>query len=57
MKLWYQSLTRPSAWAAYNQALRSVLDAARDEGTIVEVHGIEKRGGVEIGRASCRERV
>ena len=46
MKLWYQSLTRPSAWPAYNAALRAVLDAAKDGGTTIEVHGIEKRGGV-----------
>jgi allantoin racemase len=46
MRLWYQSLTRPTAWAAYNEALRAVLDAAKDAGTIIEVHGIEKRGGV-----------
>jgi allantoin racemase len=46
MKLWYQSLTRPTAWPAYNEALRAALDAAKDAGTIIEVHGIEKRGGV-----------
>jgi allantoin racemase len=46
MKLWYQSLTRPTAWPAYNEALRAVLDAAKDNGTTIEVHGIEKRGGV-----------
>jgi len=46
MRLWYQSLTRPSAWPAYGRALRAVLDAAKDEGTSIEVHGIEKRGGV-----------
>jgi allantoin racemase len=46
MKLWYQSLTRPTAWAAYNEALRAVLDGAKDGGTTIEVHGIEKRGGV-----------
>jgi allantoin racemase len=46
MKLWYQSLTRPTAWPAYNAALRAVLDAAKDAGTTIEVHGVEKRGGV-----------
>lgn len=46
MKLWYQSMTRPDAWPAYQVALRSVLDAAKDAGTEIEVHGIEKRGGV-----------
>jgi len=46
MKLWYQSMTRPTAWAAYNAALRAVLDGAKDSGTTIDVHGIEKRGGV-----------
>lgn len=46
MRLWYQSLTRPTAWVAYNEALRAVLDAAKDAGTTIEVHGIERRGGV-----------
>lgn len=46
MKIWYQSMTRASAWPAYNAALREVLKAAADDGTQIEVHGIEKRGGV-----------
>ncbi|MSQ20434.1 MAG: hypothetical protein EXR39_12960 [Betaproteobacteria bacterium] len=46
MRLWYQSLTRPTAWVAYNEALRAVLDAAKDAGTTIEVHGIERRGGI-----------
>jgi len=46
MRLWYQSLTRPDAWPAYQAALRRVLDAAADPGTEIEVHGIEGRGGV-----------
>lgn len=46
MKLWYQSMTRPDAWPAYQVALRGVLDAAREPGTEIEIHGIEKRGGV-----------
>ena len=46
MRLWYQSMTRPTAWAAYNEALRAVLDAAKDSRTTIEVHGSEKRGGV-----------
>lgn len=46
MRLWYQSLTRPTAWAAYNAALRRVLDEAKEAGTEIEIHGIEKRGGV-----------
>ena len=32
MKLWYQSMPRPTAWAAYNEALRAVLDEAKDSG-------------------------
>ncbi|WP_372623938.1 aspartate/glutamate racemase family protein [Falsiroseomonas sp.] len=46
MRLWYQSLTRPDAWPAYQAALRRVLDTACDPGTSYEVHGIEQRGGV-----------
>ncbi len=46
MRFWYQSLTRPDAWPAYQAALRRVLAAAADPGTEIEVHGIERRGGV-----------
>ncbi len=46
MKLWYQSLTRPDAWPAYQAALRRVLARATDPGTSIEVHGIEQRGGI-----------
>ncbi len=46
MKLWYQSLTRPDAWPAYQAALKRVLARATDPGTTIEVHGIEQRGGV-----------
>ena len=46
MRLWYQSLTRPHAWPAYNAALRRLLDAAADPGTTIDVHGIEQRGGI-----------
>jgi allantoin racemase len=46
MKLWYQSLTRQTAWPAYQEALRRVLDTAKDPGTEIEIHGIEKRGGI-----------
>ena len=46
MKIWYQSMTRASAWPAYNAALRQVIDAVRDENTHVEIHGISERGGV-----------
>ena len=46
MKLWYQSMTRPTSWTAYNDALRAVLDSTKDDGTQIDIHGIEKRGGV-----------
>jgi allantoin racemase len=46
MRLWYQSLTRPDAWPAYNAALRRLLDQAADPGTTIDVHGIEQRGGI-----------
>jgi allantoin racemase len=46
MKLWYQSLTRPDAWKGYNRALRAFLDRVKDPETRIEVHGIEKRGGI-----------
>ncbi len=46
MKIWYQSLTRPTAWPAYNAALRAVLERVKDEGTHIDVHGIEQRGGI-----------
>lgn len=46
MKIWYQSLTRHDAWPAYNMALRKVLDLVKDEGTQIDVHGIEARGGI-----------
>lgn len=46
MKIWYQSMTRASAWPAYNAALREVLQGAADPGTEIHIQGIEKRGGV-----------
>jgi allantoin racemase len=46
MRLWYQSLTRAGAWPGYNAALRRLLERARDPGTEIEIHGIEKRGGI-----------
>jgi len=46
MKLWYQSLTRASAWPEYNRVLRRTLDRVADPGTEIVVHGIAKRGGV-----------
>jgi allantoin racemase len=46
MRLWYQSLTRPDAWPAYNAALRGMLRAAAEPGTSVEIAGITRRGGI-----------
>src|SRR3546814_877967 len=46
MRIWYQSLTRPDAWPAYNETLRAVLARAEDPDTQSEVHGIEARGGI-----------
>lgn len=46
MKIWYQSMTKPGAWPAYNVALREVIAGVCDPGTEVEVHGIEGPGGV-----------
>jgi allantoin racemase len=46
MNLWYQSLTRVSAWPGYNHALQALLDRVKDPETRIEVHGIAKRGGV-----------
>jgi allantoin racemase len=39
-------MTRESAWPAYNDTLRKILDRVKDAGTTVEVHGIGKRGGI-----------
>ena len=46
MKLWYQSLTLADAWPGYNAALRALLEGCRDPQTMIEVHGIRKRGGI-----------
>jgi len=46
MRFWYQSLTRPDAWPAYNAALRRVLQKAADPGTEIAIHGITQRGGI-----------
>ena len=45
MRLWYQSVTREGAFPNYRAALQRLLDAARDEGTEIEVHGISRQGG------------
>ncbi|MGH8811471.1 MAG: aspartate/glutamate racemase family protein [Advenella sp.] len=46
MKLWYQSMSRTSAWGKYHQVLRSIIDKVKDHDTEIEVHGITKIGGV-----------
>jgi Asp/Glu/hydantoin racemase len=46
MKLWYQSLTRESAWPAYNKALAGILDAAKAPDTTIHIQGIRNRGGI-----------
>jgi len=46
VKLWYQSMSRHKAWGDYNAALRRILDAVKDPGTEIEVHGITKVGGL-----------
>lgn len=46
MKLWYQSLTKLSTWQSYDRTLRGILDKIKDPGTTIELHGIEKQGGM-----------
>lgn len=46
MKLWYQSMSRSASWGDYHPVLRRVIDAVKDPGTEVELHGITKVGGV-----------
>lgn len=46
MKIWYQSMTRPSAWGGYNEFLKGFLDRIKDPDTEIELHGIERRGGI-----------
>jgi allantoin racemase len=46
MKLWYQSLTRESAWPDYNKALARMLDAAKGPETHIHIQGIRNRGGI-----------
>ena len=33
MKLWYQSMSRQSAWGGYPRVLREILDGVRDPDT------------------------
>ncbi len=46
MRLWYQSLTKPAAWAGYNRALRAFLDRIKDPETTIDIGGIDVRGGI-----------
>ena len=46
MRIWYQSLTRKDRWEGYNIALKRMLEAAKDPATEIEIHCIEKRGGI-----------
>ncbi len=46
MKLWYQSMSRQSAWTAYHDVLKNILNSIKDPDTEIEVHGITKIGGV-----------
>lgn len=46
VRLWYQSLSRPDAWAGYQDTLRRILDTAREPDTEIELHGIERTGGI-----------
>ncbi|GAA4321393.1 hypothetical protein GCM10023144_00590 [Pigmentiphaga soli] len=46
MKIWYQSFTRQSLYPRYGQALRRLVDALREPGTTVDVHALEKTGGL-----------
>jgi Asp/Glu/hydantoin racemase len=45
LKLWYQSMSRQKAWSDYNEALRRILDGAKDPDTRIDVHGITRIGG------------
>jgi len=46
MKLWYQSMTRVDVFGAYLDALRGLLDGLKRPGTTIDVHGIERVGGL-----------
>lgn len=45
MRLWYQSVTREGSFPNYRAALLRLLDAAREDDTEIEVHGISRQGG------------
>jgi len=46
MKLWYQSMSRQTAWGQYPQVLRGILDRVKDPDTEIHVAGITELGGV-----------
>ena len=48
MKLWYQSMLRESLGNTYHPVLRKIFDKFKDQGTEIEVHCIEKRGGLGV---------
>lgn len=46
MKLWYQSLTRENLFHSYLDALRVALTAIKRPGTVIDLHGITRVGGL-----------
>ena len=46
MKIWYQSMSRQTAWRSYSDYLKRILDQVKDPDTEIEVHGITKVGGL-----------
>ncbi len=46
MRIWYQSFARASERGNYGEALRVAIRAAADPGTDIEIHAIERGGGV-----------
>ena len=46
MRLWYQSFARATEFGPYAETLRATLRSSADPGTEIEVHGIERGGGV-----------
>jgi allantoin racemase len=45
MKLWYQSMSRQTAWGGYPSALSRILQAVKDPDTVIDAHGITGIGG------------
>src|SRR3546814_753103 len=46
MKIWYQSMSRSAAWGLYHTVLTKLIETTKDPGTVVELHGITKIGGI-----------